>query len=269
MNVQAAYSLEHLELKGFNCKPKVLIILGSSFSAIVNDMTIEKNIPFSEMPGLPKATAPMHSGNLIFGKIEGCDVLIMQGRLHVYEGYPIHVTTYPVRFSATLGIKKMITTNLSGGINPAFEKGDLMVVEDHINLSGQTPLTWNSEQQGSFTDMYEAYSLKLISLLARTAMKSGIKLHKGVLAYLTGPSFETRAELRMLRILGADAIGWSLVPEILEARRCGMEACGIVCISDIADPDRFQPVDLDGLYNVGLSTLPILKKLLFEFILQL
>jgi purine-nucleoside phosphorylase len=231
-------------------------------SCVAECLIAKQRIPFNDIVGLPKASAPTHLGNFIFGKMGRHDVLIIQGRLHVYEGFPIKLTTYPVRIASGLGIEKLILTNLSGGINPDFRVGDLMVVTDHINLSGLTPLIWDKGRPHTFTDMQDAYSPRLISLIGKSAKKLGIRLRKGVLAYFPGPSFETKAELNMLRILGADAVGWSLVPEVLEARRYEIEACGIACISDTAD----RPVDLGAIYRAGFNNSQNLKRLIFEFI---
>ncbi|MBU0477581.1 purine-nucleoside phosphorylase [bacterium] len=250
--------------------PEILIILGSGFAKVADKMKIRVEIPYQDIPHFKKTSAPTHSGNLIAGKINGRDVLVMQGRYHVYEGYEISFTTYPVRVAAELGVKKLITTNLSGGINENFNIGDFMLVKDHLNVSGVNPLIWDSGRtSGQFTDMYEAYSSHLIRLLERSASELGITLHKGVLAYLTGPNFETRSELKMLKLLGADAVGWSLVPEVLEARRYGMDVLGIVCISDLSNPDSFNPVNLEEIYQIGKEKADTLFLLLASFMSKL
>jgi purine-nucleoside phosphorylase len=257
------HAAKKMMIKGLSESPRVLIILGSAFGSIAECLTVEKKIPFRKIPGFPKVSAPTHSGNLLFGKMGRCPVLVAQGRSHVYEGHPVEATTAPVRLAGDLGIKIMITTNLAGGVNPGFEAGDFMVVEDHINLTGQTPLFWNGKDKGVFTDMFEAYSPRLMDLLHKGAASKGISLQRGVLAFTTGPSFETRAELKMLKLLGVDAVGWSLVPEVLEARRLGIESCGLACISDKADPDAMRPVDLEKLYQTGFDKAAELQELLF------
>lgn len=232
--------------------PEDLIILGSGLTRMVKRVKVKIDIPYQRIPGFKKTNAPTHPGHLIVGKINKREALIMQGRYHVYEGYEASFTTYPVRALAALGVRRLITTNLSGGINPSFRKGDFMVVEDHLNLSGVNPLIWNSKQpKRQFTDMHKAYSPRLIKLLGKVALERKIVLRKGVLAYLTGPNFETQAELKALKLLGADAVGWSLIPEVLEARRYAVEVLGLVCISDISQPENFGPVDLDEIYRIG------------------
>jgi purine-nucleoside phosphorylase len=250
--------------------PDVLIILGSSFGGVSEKMNVRISLPYESIPHFRKPNAPTHSGNLALGKIADKEVMIMEGRFHVYEGYEVFQTTYPVRMAAALGIKKLITTNLSGGINGSLDIGDFMVVEDHLNLSGVNPLRWGFQKSpGQFTDMYEAYASGLIRLLEEAASVLNIPLRKGVLAYLTGPNFETKAELKMLKILGADAVGWSMVPEVLVARRYGMDVLGLSCISDISDPDRFDVVNLEMLYKAGFDKTDSLFSLLEGFISKL
>lgn len=250
--------------------PDTLIILGSALGNITEMMDVKTVIPYHDIPHFVKPKAPTHAGNLVLGQIAQKDVLIMQGRFHVYEGYDMQATTYPVRVFAELGIKRLITTNLSGGINESFKVGDMMLVEDHINLSGINSLIWGlTRSSWKFTDLFEAYAPGLISIMEDVASTSGITLHKGVLAYLTGPSFETRAELKMLKKLGADAIGWSMVPEVLEARKCGVEVLGLVCVSDISNPDNFCPVNLKELYYTGSEKSKMLYILLERFITKL
>jgi len=249
--------------------PEILIILGSSLGKVADNIERKIIIPFMNIPHFRKTTALSHRGNLIFGEIAQKKVMVMQGRYHVYEGYDASFTTYPVRIASHMGIKKLITTNLSGGINDALEIGDFMVIEDHINLSGTNPLIWTEALEKKYVDMYNAYTPELIRLLELSASELKINLKKGILAYLTGPNFETRAELRMLKMLGADAVGWSIVPEVLEARRCSMEVLGIACISDLSNPKTFNPVYLDRLYQTGEDKSYTLFSLLVNLINKL
>jgi len=247
--------------------PSVLLILGSGFTKLAEKIEVRIDIPFQRIPGLVKTNAPTHTGRLLVGRIAGKEVLIMQGRYHAYEGYEADFIAYPVRVAADLGVKTLITTNLSGGINEAFKVGDFMAITDHLNLSGKNPLFWTTEESGAkFIDMYQGYSPQLIDRIDKSAAKIGITLRKGVLAYLTGPNFETKAELKMLKLLGADAVGWSLVPEVMEARRQGMEVLGIVCISDISNPENFQPVNLKKIYQAGEDKAAVLLSLLENFL---
>jgi purine-nucleoside phosphorylase len=232
--------------------PDVLIVLGSSLGSVADAVKNPLSIPYEDIPYFKTPTAHTHSGNVVFGEMGDKNVMVMRGRFHVYEGFDISETTYPVRVAAELGVRSMITTNLSGGIRKDLNVGGFMAVTDHINLSGANPLIFGAnEEERKLVDMYEAYDPKLIALLEEAAQGLDIVIRKGVLAYLTGPNFETGAELRMLGALGADAVGWSLVPEVLEARRSGLRSLGIACISDISDPERFGPVDLDHLYESG------------------
>jgi purine-nucleoside phosphorylase len=243
--------------------PEALIILGSSLGKVADKIDFNNRIPFQNIPHFTKTRAPTHAGNLVFGRIADKEVMIMQGRYHVYEGFSIADTTYPVCMAAELGVKKLITTNLSGGINEDLNVGDFMTVEDHINLSGVNPLVWDLNKiPGYFTDMYKAYSPYLIRLLENTASELSVPLQKGVLAYLTGPNFETKAELKMLKILGADAVGWSIVPEVLVARRYGMDVLGLACISDTSNPEKYGPIKLKELYEIGLKKADLLFSLL-------
>ena len=250
--------------------PDILIILGSGFGSVAENIDIKISIPYKDIPYFKKTTAHTHAGNLVFGKISGKNVIVMQGRFHVYEGYEVSQTTYPVRIAAELGAKKLISTSLAGGINEIFNIGDFMVIEDHLNLSGVNPLIWDlQEPVRRYTDMYEAYNPSLIKLIENVAFELSIPLRKGVFAYLTGPNFETRAELKMLKILGADVVGWSLVPEVMEARKYEMDVLGLVCISDISNPDKFGPVNLKKIYQTGFKKTATLFSLLKNFISKL
>jgi len=248
-------------------QPEVAIILGSAFSELADSVETEIRVAFDAIPHFPVPNAPTHAGNLVLGTTAGKKVMLLQGRCHAYEGYDLSQTTFPVIVAAAMGVKTLITTNLCGGINPEFKTGDFMVIEDHINLGGVNPLQWTDQlPPGRFTDMFQAYAPDLIQCLAGIAQRLQIKLQRGVLAYLQGPSFETRAELIMLKGLGADAVGWSVVPEVLVARRYDMRVLGLSCISDISNPQQFSPVDLDALYQVGLDKTPLLRRLLQELV---
>lgn len=249
--------------------PQILIILGSGFGEIAKKINADIIIPYSEIPYFRKAKAPTHEGNLVFGRWHRKQVMIMQGRIHAYEGYDSMDLMYPVRIAGELGVKLLITTNLSGGINENFKVGDIMLVEDHINLSGINFLAgYAIEGKTEFVDMFEAYSPRLIILFEEVARSKGFNIHRGVLAYLTGPAFETQAELKFFKMIGANAVGWSIVPEVLMARRIGMEVIGICYISDISDPERVGPVYIKEIFEAGLKKSKELYSILDLFISQ-
>jgi len=216
-------------------KPEIGIILGSGLGKLAEEIEGVK-VPYSEIPGFKVSSVQGHAGNLIAGRLCGRDVVAMQGRLHYYEGNTLKDVVYPVRVMKMLGIGTLVVTNAAGGINTDFRPGDLMIIEDHINLSGNNPLIGpNVEELGvRFPDMSAAYNKNLINILEKAAGKLGINLQKGIYAFLSGPSYETPAEIKMLRALGADAVGMSTVPEVIAARHAGVNVLGISCITNMA-----------------------------------
>ena len=220
-------------------EPTIGLILGTGLNPLAEEMQATTVIPYSEIPHFPAATVEGHAGRLIIGELEGQEILVMQGRAHYYEGYyPQHIAL-PIRAMQLLGIGILIVTNAAGGLNPAFRAGDLMLITDHINLigmAGLNPLRGpNDPELGPrFVDMSQAYNLKLREMALRVAQDLGIPLHQGVYVCLAGPSFETPADLRFLRLIGADAVGMSTVPEVSVARHAGMRVLGISGISNVA-----------------------------------
>lgn len=251
--------------------PEILIVLGSGLGKIAEKIELDISIPYKDIPYFKHTNIPTHAGNLVFGRLAGKALMIMQGRLHVYEGHNLEDIVYPIRIAKRLGVKRAILTNLSGGINKDFNRGDFMVVADHINVSGKNPLigSWKENTENPFVDMFNAYSARLIELMEKAATAKNIMLHKGVLAYLTGPNFETAAELRFLRLIGADAVGWSIVPEVLMARHLNMEVLGICCISDLSNPETLKSIDIQEIFNVGLDKADELNTLIETFISML
>ncbi len=216
-------------------KPKLGIILGSGLSTFTEHMNDSFEISFSDIPGMVPATAPGHKGTFILGKVGGQDVLAMQGRLHFYEGHRMEDVVYPVRLMHALGIRTLIVSNASGGINLDYEAGDLMLLSDHINFTGQNPLVGPvQDNELRFADMSFAYDPELRHLMKETAEKNDIKLHEGVYIACSGPSYETPAEIRAFRILGADAVGMSTVPEVIVANALGMRVVAVSCIANMA-----------------------------------
>ncbi len=248
--------------------PKIGIILGTGLGAFADE--IEKEIVFSyrDIPHFPLSTVEFHAGNLIFGKISGKQIVAMQGRFHYYEGYSMKQITYPVRVMKELGVETLMVSNAAGGLNPLFRASDIMLIRDHINLLGDNPLIGsNDDNLGTrFPDMSEPYNFKFIELIEQIALEEKIKLQKGVFAAMTGPSLETRAEYRMLGIVGADVIGMSTVPEVIAAVHAGMRVLGMSVITDECFPDTLQPVDIKEILRHAKKAEPNLIKLMKRFI---
>ncbi len=222
------------------------IILGTGLGDLVKHLNIEKEIPFENIPHFPVATVEYHSGKLILGTLNSKKVLVFQGRFHLYEGYNFFEITYPVRILNALGIKKLIISNAAGAINLNFNKGEIMLIEDHINLQGGSPLAEQGiETLGErFVDMSEPYDKKMIEQVKVIAKQEKIKLHSGVYAAVVGPQLETKAEYRYLKIIGADAVGMSTVPEIIVANQLKMECIAFSVITDVCNPEDLKPIDI-------------------------
>jgi len=216
--------------------PDIGVILGSGLGDYVDSFPAPVIIPYADIPHFPQSTVPGHKGQLVVQQFEGFTIVVMQGRFHYYEGYSMDQVAFPVRVLGTLGIQRLIVTNASGGINPGFAAGDFMLISDHINLMGANPLRGpHQEEYGQrFPDMTEAYSKEDSKVVAAVAQKLGITLKKGVYTGLSGPSYETPAEIRMLKILGSDAVGMSTVPEVIAANQMGIRVSGISCVSNMA-----------------------------------
>jgi purine-nucleoside phosphorylase len=224
--------------------PEIGLILGSGLGAAADRMEQAVAIPYENIPHFPVSTVEGHAGELCIGVIEGRPAVMMKGRFHLYEGYDAASVSFPVRVMKELGVRTLLVTNAAGGINTSFKPGDLMLIEDHINLTGRNPLVGiNDPEQGPrFPDMSEAYSRKLRRLAEQTAREKGIVLQKGVYVGVLGPSYETPAEIRMMRALGADAVGMSTVAEVIAAKHIGLDVLGISCISNMASGILEQPL---------------------------
>ncbi|MDB5134497.1 MAG: purine-nucleoside phosphorylase [Mucilaginibacter sp.] len=249
-------------------EPEVGIILGTGLGGLVSEIEVEKQLMYSNIPDFPISTLEFHSGKLIFGTLAGKKVVAMQGRLHYYEGYTMQQITFPVRVMKMLGIKTLLVSNASGSLNPDFKKGDLMVIEDHINLQHLNPLIGRNETElgPRFPDMSEAYKRNLIDRALEIAVANNITCHKGVYVAVTGPNLETRAEYRYLRIIGGDAVGMSTVPEVIVANHMGLPVFAISVLTDEGFPEILQPVSLEEILAVAHEAEPkmtlILKKLI-------
>lgn len=249
-------------------KPEIGLILGSGLGILAEEIEDRVAVPYGNIPHFPVTTIEGHKGMLILGKLSGKYVICMQGRFHYYEGYNMYQITYPVRVMKRLGISKLIVTNSAGGINTSFSPGDLMLIEDHINLMGINPLIGkNIDSFGPrFPDMSEAYSRQLISKAQKAGEELSIELRKGVYAAMTGPSYETPAEIRFLRVIGADAVGMSTVPEVIVANHSGIEVLGISCITNMAAGILDKPLSHDEVTEVANKASDRLIKLVKEVI---
>ena len=238
-------TVEYLQDKGFR-NPEIGIILGTGLGQLVNEIEIIEEVNYNQIPHFPTATVEFHKGKLIYGTIEGKTVMVMQGRFHLYEGYSLQDVTYPVRVMEKLGIKTLLVSNASGAINLNYKKGELMLIDDHINLQGSSPLAFKGvEQLGErFTDMSAPYDLEINRNFKAIAKANNITLHEGVYASVIGPQLETRAEYRMLKIIGADAVGMSTVPEIIVANHLNLKVAAVSVLTDECDPENLKPVDI-------------------------
>ncbi len=216
--------------------PQIGLVLGSGLGAFVNDMDVEISIPFSEIPHFGKSSVEGHSGNLIFGHVGSVPTVVQQGRLHFYEGHSLDSVVFPVRVMGVMGVKNLILTNSAGGCGDGMKAGDFMVITDHLNLTGHNPLLGpNLKELGPrFPDMTESYDKNFVSLLSQIFKKHGIRFHQGVYAGLTGPTYETPAEVRYLKMIGSSAVGMSTVPETIVANHMGLKVVGISCITNLA-----------------------------------
>jgi purine-nucleoside phosphorylase len=247
--------------------PEIGIVLGTGLGKLVSDIHEEKVLSYENIPHYPVSTVESHEGKLICGKINNRAVLAMQGRFHFYEGYSMQQITFPIRVMKVLGAKTLVISNACGGMNPLFSKGDLMIMEDHINLIGDNPLIGsNLDEFGSrFPDMSEPYSQRLVQLAEKIALEEKIKIQKGVYVAVAGPNLETRAEYRFLRAIGADVVGMSTVPEVIVARHMDMEVFGISVITDECFPDALQPASVPDIIKTANEAQPrltlIMKRL--------
>ena len=234
-------------------KPRVGIVLGSGLGAMAEEIKAEAAIPYPEIPHFPRSTVESHKGRLLCGVLEGVEVVAMEGRFDVYEGYSAAQATFPVRVLKELGCSILIVSNAAGGLNPLYTKGDIVVIEDHINLMGVNPLIGpNDDRLGPrFPDLIEPYDKTLQSLALESALEHKITARRGVYAAVTGPNLETRAEYRYLRGIGADLVGMSTVPEVLVAVHAGMRVLGFSIVTDLCLPDALEPVRFEQILAVA------------------
>ena len=252
-------------------KPSVGIVLGTGLGDLVKEIEITTELSYKDIPYFSISTVETHAGKLIFGKISGKSVVAMQGRFHFYEGYDMKAITFPIRVMKYLGVKTLVISNAAGGMNPLYRKGDMMVMEDHINLLGDNPLIGpNDDQMGPrFPDMSEPYSKRLMGIAEECALEEKIKLQRGVYVAVSGPNLETRAEYRFLRGIGADVVGMSTIPEVIIARHMGIEVFGISVVTDECFPDALQPANVADIIKTANDTQPKLTLLMKKVIERL
>lgn len=228
-------SAEYLKAKGIK-RPRIGIILGSGLGDLANSLEDSISIDYEDIPNFPISTVEGHAGRLVFGVLEGADLVVMQGRFHYYEGYHIHDVVFPIRVMIEIGIENLIVTNAAGGINKSFDVGDLMLIKDHINFAGVNPLMGkNLDDRGPrFLDMTFAYSRELLEKARKAASTLDLDIKEGVYMWFSGPTYETPAEVRLASIVGADAVGMSTVPEVIVANHEGIKVVGISCITNMA-----------------------------------
>jgi len=254
------------EKSGF--EPEIGIILGTGLGSLGDHIEKVSAIDYSDIPEFPVSTVFGHAGRLILGWLEGKKVVAMQGRFHYYEGYTMQEVTMPVRVMKRLGAKLLVASNACGGLNPAFNAGDIMIITDHINFMGTNPLIGpNLDDFGPrFPDMSEVYDKDMVELLERIAVGRGIPVHKGVYGGVSGPNYSTKAELRMMIKLGSDTVGMSTVPEAIAARHCGLKVAGVSCITDMAIPDTMSAPTHEEIVRVAESVKPKFTTLIKQFI---
>jgi len=244
-------------------RPRVGLVLGTGLGSVADRLQPELAVPYEEIPHFPRSTVEGHAGELVFGRISGLPCVVMNGRVHYYEGYSMKEVTFPVRVLRALGVETLIVSNAVGGLNPLFSAGEIFITVDHINLMGDNPLIGpNDDSLGPrFPDMSEPYDRHLVALAENLALEERITLRKGVFVAVAGPNLETRAEYRFLRLLGADVVGMSLIPEALVAVHGGMKVLALSVITDMGLPDALEPVDIQRILRTAAEAEPRLARL--------
>ena len=248
--------------------PEIGIVLGTGLGKLVNEILIEKEISYADIPNFPVATVEFHSGKLIYGELSGKKVVVMAGRFHLYEGYNAWEVTYGIRTMHGLGIKNLLVSNAAGAINLSYRKGDLMLINDHINLQGSSPLAFKGANNfgNIFADLLEPYSKEINQKIKNIAKEKNILLHEGVYTSVLGPQLETRAEYRMLQILETDAVGMSTVPEVIVAKQLNLPCAAISVLTDECDPKNLQSVDIAEIIAIAGKAEPKMITLFKEVI---
>jgi len=246
---EATASIQQL----FSKTPKQGLVLGTGLGGLAEQIKTEAIIPYGEIPHFPESTVESHAGQLVCGTLQGVPIVAMEGRFHYYEGYSMQQVTFPVRVMKALGVEAMIITNAAGGMNPEYQLGDIMLIEDHICFMDDNPLRGvNDDRLGPrYPDMFAPYDHKMITVAEQTAHELSISTHQGVLVAVSGPNLETRAEYRMLRYLGADCVTMSTVPEVIVAVHAGIRVLGMSVVTDLCTPEALEPVDIEKILEVA------------------
>lgn len=263
-------STAYLKSKGFDA-PEIGIVLGTGLGKLAEEIEDTKEAHYNQIPFFPLATVEFHTGKLIYGTLSGKKVVVMQGRFHFYEGYDLLDVTYPIRVMHSLGIKNLFISNAAGALNLTYKKGEMMLIEDHINLQGGSPLAFKNvvEFGDRFVDLSEPYDISMREKISKIAERENIALQKGVYASVVGPQLETKAEYRMLKIIGADAVGMSTVPEVIVANHLRLPILAISILTDECDPDNLKPVDIQEIIQIAGNTEPKMIRLFKELIKEL
>jgi purine-nucleoside phosphorylase len=261
---------EAVKAIGVAAAPEFGIILGTGLGGLAAAIQVEKKIPYESIPHFAKSTVTSHKGDLVVGTLEGRRVVAMEGRFHAYEGYTMDQITFPVRVMRAMGAKALVVSNACGGLNPAYGKGDLMLIDDHINLLGMNPLIGpNEESLGPrFPDLCRPYDPEFLALAEKIGAEEKIQTRRGVYVALTGPCLETRAEYKFLRIIGADVVGMSTVPEVIVGIHGGFRILGVSIVTDICIPETLTPVDIKEIIHTANEAEPKMTRLLRRFVAQ-
>ncbi len=265
---KVAETVEFIQ-KIVNYTPDYGVILGSGLGGFVNDIEVEHKLAYKDIPNFPISTVEGHEGALLFGSIGNKKVMAMQGRFHFYEGYDMKQVTFPVRVMKQLGINKLVVSNASGGVNPSFKVGDVMLITDHVNMMPEHPLRGSNDVRFGprFVNMSEPYSKNMNANVRAIAKENNIDLKEGVYLALQGPTFETLAEYRMVKAVGADCVGMSTVPEVIVAKHMNMDCIGVSIITDMGDEENIEEVSHQEVLEAAKKAEPIVRKLIKEFIL--
>lgn len=261
-------TVEYIKRKTNDFQAEIGIVLGTGLGGLVGEIEVEYSLMYSNIPNFPISTLEFHSGKLIFGTLKGKKVIAMQGRLHFYEGYSMQQITFPIRAMKALGISCLFVSNAAGSLNPNFKKGDLMIINDHINLQPESPLRGHNDADMGprFPDMSQPYSRKLIDAAMQIAEDNNINCHQGVYVSVTGPNLETKAEYKYLRIIGGDAVGMSTVPEVIVANHMSIPVFAISVLTDEGFPEVLLPVSLEEILETARTAEPMMTKILSQLI---
>jgi purine-nucleoside phosphorylase len=252
-------------------RPNYMLILGTGLGQLADEMDVETEIPYDQIPHFPVSTVESHAGKLLFGSLGGKDVVAMQGRFHFYEGYTMQQIAFPVRVLKANGADCLFVSNACGGMNPNYKRGDIMLIRDHINLLGDNPLIGpNDDDLGPrFPDMSDPYTERLRDIAQTVALEEAIAMHQGVYVSVAGPMLETRAEYRYLRLIGADVVGMSTVPEVITAVHMGMDVLGISVITDECFPDALEPVIIEDILDAAAMAEPKMTRVIIRVLEKL